>query len=160
MATPDFIVALRRKIGNDPLWLCGVTAVVTRDDQVLLVQRADTLAWTPVTGIVDPGEQPADAAARETLEEAGVVAEPVRLASVGVTDEIVYANGDRTQYVDLVFRLEWRSGEPHPADGENVAARWADHDELDVLSADMRERVDAAVHGGPAASFGRDPAAP
>ncbi len=157
MATPDFIVALRRKIGNDPLWLCGVTAVVTRDDRVLLVRRADTLAWTPVTGIVDPGEEPADAAARETLEEAGIVAEPSRLALVGVTDEIVYDNGDRTQYVDLVFHLTWRSGDPHPADGENVAARWAGPGELDVLSPDMRRRVDAALHGGPAAQFGRTP---
>ena len=71
MAIPEFIRALRDKIGTDPLWLSAVTAVVLRPGEVLLVQRADTREWTPVTGIIDPGEEPADAAARETLEEAG-----------------------------------------------------------------------------------------
>ena len=56
MATPDFVLSLREKIGNDPLWLSGITAVVLRGDEVLLVRRADNGAWTPVTGIIDPGE--------------------------------------------------------------------------------------------------------
>ncbi|MET0713590.1 MAG: ADP-ribose pyrophosphatase, partial [Mycetocola sp.] len=30
MATPDFVLALREKIGTAPLWLSGVTAVVVR----------------------------------------------------------------------------------------------------------------------------------
>ncbi len=154
MATPDFILALRAKIGSDPLWLCGTTAVVTRGDDVLLVRRADDGRWTPVTGVVDPGEEPADAAARETLEEAGVVAEPERLALVHVTDEVVYANGDRTRYVDVVFALTWLEGEPHPADGENTEARWFPRDALPPLDADMTRRVAAALTPGPA-RFGR-----
>jgi 8-oxo-dGTP pyrophosphatase MutT (NUDIX family) len=68
MPIPDFIVDLRRKIGTELLWLPGVTAVVRRDDEILLVQRADNLRWTPITGIVDPGEQPATAAVREAKE--------------------------------------------------------------------------------------------
>ena len=52
---PDFVLALRDKIGHDPLWLPCVTAVVRRADQVLLVRRADNGHWTPVTGIPDPG---------------------------------------------------------------------------------------------------------
>ena len=154
MATPDFVLALRAKVGTDPLWLCGTTAVTTRGDDVLVVRRSDDGSWTPVTGIVDPGEEPADAAARETLEEAGVVAEPVRLALVHVTAPVTYANGDRTQYVDVVFRLDWRSGEPQPADGENTEARWFPRDALPPMTADMRARVDAALSDGPA-GFGR-----
>jgi 8-oxo-dGTP pyrophosphatase MutT (NUDIX family) len=73
MAIPDFVLALREKIGHAPLWLSGATAVVLRGNEVLLVRRSDTGAWTPVTGIIDPGEQPAAAAVRETLEEADVV---------------------------------------------------------------------------------------
>ena len=61
MATPDFVLDLLAKIGHDLLWLSGVTAVVLRDTasasrEVLLVKRAVTGEWTPVTGIVDPGE--------------------------------------------------------------------------------------------------------
>lgn len=157
MATPDFVLDLREKIGHDLLWLPGVTAVVLRGDppQVLLVKRADNGHWTPVTGIVDPGEQPAAAAAREVLEEAGVVAEPERLARIGTTGVITYANGDRSQYVDLTFRFRYRSGDPHPADGENTDAAWFDLDALPELPADMRERLDAALADDPAAVFER-----
>src|SRR6202012_4823939 len=43
---PEFIVALRQHIGHAPLWLIGITAVVIRDHQVLLIQRSDNRAWT------------------------------------------------------------------------------------------------------------------
>lgn len=145
MPIPDFVVALREKVGPHPLWLSGVTAVVLREGEVLLVQRSDTLAWTPVTGIIDPGEQPAVAAVREVAEEAAVQARPDRLALVHVTDPVVYANGDRAQYLDLVFRMTWLAGDPHPADGENVAARWFPLDGLPTMSANMQRRVAAAL---------------
>ena len=72
MPIPDFVRDLRRHIGTAELWLPGVTAVVRRGADVLLVQRSDTGEWAPVTGIVDPGEDPGVAARREVLEETGV----------------------------------------------------------------------------------------
>ena len=70
--TPDFILELRRFVGTRPLPLVGVTAVIIRGGEVLLGRRSDNHALTPITGIVDPGEEPADAAVREAAEEAGV----------------------------------------------------------------------------------------
>ena len=67
MATPDFILGLRESIGHAPLWLSGVTAVVVRDAEVLLVRRVDTGHWSSVAGVIDPGEEPAEAAARKTV---------------------------------------------------------------------------------------------
>jgi ADP-ribose pyrophosphatase YjhB (NUDIX family) len=145
MATPDFVLALREKIGTVPLWLSGVTAVVLRENEVLLVRRSDTGAWTPVTGIIDPGEQPAVAAERETLEEADVVAVAEAIAWVQVTEPVRYANGDESQYIDFVFRCRYVSGTPFPADGENTEAAWFDLDALPDMSANMRERVRSAV---------------
>lgn len=145
MPTPDFILELRRHVGTAPLWLTGVTAVVLRENQVLLVRRADNGAWTPVTGIVDPGEEPAVAAAREVLEEADVVATAERLASVAVTEMVIYDNGDRTQYLDLTFRFAYVSGEAHPADGENTDARWFDLDDLPAMSERMASRIRDAL---------------
>ncbi len=145
MPTPDFILELRRHVGTAPLWLTGVTAVVLRGEQVLLVRRADNGAWTPVTGIVDPGEEPAVAAAREVLEEADVVATADRLASVAVTEMVVYDNGDRTQYLDLTFRFTYVSGEAHHADGENTQARWFDLDDLPAMSERMAGRIRDAL---------------
>ena len=157
MATPDFVLDLRAKIGHDLLWLSGVTAVVLREAsagrEVLLVRRADTGAWTPVTGIIDPGEQPAVAGAREVLEEAGVVAVPEALTSVSAGRPLQYPNGDRSQYLDLTFRFAYVSGEPHPADGENTDARWFATDALPPMSQDMAARVASAVEPGDVCRF-------
>ena len=158
MSTPEFVLSLREKIGHEQLWLAGVTAVVVRGDDVLLVRRSDTGAWTPVTGIVDPGENPADAAVRETLEEAGLEDTAERLAAVGVTEEVVYDNGDRARYLDHTFVMGYRSGEPFPADGENTEARWFPVGALPEMSPEMRGRLDAALSDEIAARFGVGPA--
>jgi ADP-ribose pyrophosphatase YjhB (NUDIX family) len=151
MATPDFVLTLREKIGTAPLWLAGVTAVVLRGEEMLLVRRADNGAWTPVTGIIDPGEQPADAAAREVLEEAGIVARVERLAWVHSQPPMTYGNGDQAQYLDLTFRCAWVSGEPYPADGENTDAAWFRLEDLPELPGDFAERIRLALEAdGPA----------
>lgn len=153
MATPEFILALREKVGHAPLWLTGVTAVVERDGAILMVRRSDNGAWTPVTGIIDPGEQPAAAARREIQEETGVDAEAIRLTSVGVTRRITYDNGDVTQYIDLCFLFRWLSGEPYPADGENTEARWFPVAELPEMSEQHARNVARALSGREAAYF-------
>jgi 8-oxo-dGTP pyrophosphatase MutT (NUDIX family) len=154
MPTPDFVLALREKIGHDPLWLCGVTAVVARGDEVLLVRRSDNAEWTPVTGIIDPGEEPAVAAAREVLEEADIVAEAKHLCWVHVIPMVTYPNGDRTQYIDITFRMSYHSGEPFPADGENTDVRWFPLDALPPMSDEMLARIRHALDGVEAARFG------
>ncbi len=154
MATPDFILDLRKKIGTAPLWLSGVTAVIVDEQaRVLLVRRTDTGAWTPVTGIIDPGEEPAVAAEREVLEEANIVAEVTQLAWVHSLPPMTYPNGDQSQYLDIVFVGRHVSGEPFPSDGENTDAGWFSVDDFPELSADMRQRVAvalAAQEGAPA----------
>lgn len=153
MPVPPFVLALRERMGHAMLWLPGTTAVVLREDGprplLLLARRSDTGEWAPVSGIVDPGEDPAVAAVREVLEEAGVVASAQRLAQVSVVGPVEYANGDRSQYLDVTFRCRWVSGDPHPADGENTDARWFDLDALPPLSPSMASRVAAALpeHG-------------
>jgi 8-oxo-dGTP pyrophosphatase MutT (NUDIX family) len=53
---PEFVVALRAKIGHAPLSLSEVTAVVLDDrDRILLVRRADTGRWALTTGCLEPG---------------------------------------------------------------------------------------------------------
>jgi predicted RNase H-like nuclease/ADP-ribose pyrophosphatase YjhB (NUDIX family) len=142
---PDFVLAIREKVGHDPLWLPGVTAVVRRGDQVLLVKRADNGQWTPVTGIPDPGEEPAVAAAREALEETGVRIRVDRLASTAVHGEIVHANGDRATYLDLTFACTWLEGEAHVADDESSDVRWWPLAALPPMSDVMLARIDAAI---------------
>lgn len=150
MPIPEFVVELRRHIGHAPLWLIGVTAVVLRPrpdgrDEVLLVQRSDNSAWTPVTGIVDPGEEPHVTAVREVLEEARVVAEVERLASVGASGLVTHVNGDEARYLDHTFRCRWVSGEPEVGDDESLATGWYPVDELPPMHPVFADRLAAAL---------------
>jgi ADP-ribose pyrophosphatase YjhB (NUDIX family) len=145
MPTPDFIVELRKLVGTTPLPLVGVSAVVIRDNEILLGHRSDNGALTPITGIVDPGEEPADAAVREALEEADVVIRATRLASVHQVARVTYENGDQADYLDLTFRCEWVSGDPYPADGEMTEVGWYDLDSLPAMDAEMRRRIASAM---------------
>lgn len=134
MPTPDFIIALREMIGNHPLWLPGVCAVVLRPlhepREVLLVRRSDNGHWTPIKGIMDPGETVPETVLREALEEAGVQIRIDRLVAVGVLGPVSYANGDVTTYLDHTVRAEWVSGEPRVGDDESTAVGWFSLTEL------------------------------
>ncbi|MXG88784.1 NUDIX domain-containing protein [Nocardioides flavescens] len=153
MPIPEFIVDVRRMIGTHPLWLPGITAVVRRGEEVLLVRRADNDEWTPVTGIVDPGEEPAVAARREALEETGVEVRVDRLAGVMVVPEVVYPNGDRASYLDVTFACTWLSGEAHVADDESSDVRWWPLAALPPMRPEYLERIDAASSGEERARF-------
>lgn len=155
MATPEFVLALREKVGSDLLWMTGVTAVILTPDrtQVLLVRRADDGRWTPVTGIIDPGEEPARAGVREAREEADVRVRPLRLIDVRTLPPITYPNGDRAQYIDICFLMEYVSGTPYPADGENTAARFFPVDELPEMNPRFLEQLGIALSDAPEARF-------
>ena len=147
MATPEFILKLREKIGHDLLWLIGVTAYVEdASGRVLLGRRADTGEWALVYGINEPGEEPADTVIREVAEETGVDVVPTALVSVRAGRRMtVYANGDQTQYLDLCFtcRLaDGGNGVPRVADDESLEVGWFFPDELpEPFSPSMRERL-------------------
>ena len=102
----------------------AVAALVFRDGSVLMVKRADEPnrgRWSPPGGSLELGETVEQAAARETLEETGVVVRPVRVVDVRDFRE---KDGDgrlRWHYVLMDVLCEYVSGEPFPAtDAENA----------------------------------------
>lgn len=133
MATPDFILDLRTKIGTAPLWLPGVKAVVIHEDRVLLVRRADNGRWTLPAGILEPGEEPAVAAVREVFEETAVHCTITRLVGVATTDRAVYPNGDRAQYLDVILAGEFLAGDARVNDDENLEVGWFEIGDLPSL---------------------------
>ena len=128
MPTPDFVLALRAKVGHDHLWLPGVCAVVLRPldkpEEVLLVRRSDDGTWTPVKGIMDPGEEVGQAAIRECLEETGVRIAVDRLVNVGIIGPVRYRNGDVATYLEHAVRASGVSGEPRVGDDESSEVGW------------------------------------
>ncbi|WP_128773957.1 NUDIX hydrolase [Actinomyces oricola] len=128
MATPEFILSLREKIGHEQLWLPGVSVVVLDDEgRVLLGRRADNGRWAVVSGIPEPGEQPGAAVVRECIEETGIVPELLGVCGVEAGTPLVFPNGDRCVFMDICFAA--RTGDPHlahPADEESTQVGWFD----------------------------------
>ena len=157
MPVPDFVVDLRRHIGHAPLWLPAVTAVIRRSigsvEELLLIRRSDNRAWAPVTGIIDPGEQPAVAARREALEETGVQIVVNRLTSVTAETLTTHVNGDQAYYLDHTFDCSWTGGEPYPADDESIDVAWVSAVELPPMNPVLRRRIDVVLSGRPQALF-------
>lgn len=149
MAIPSYVRTMRARIGHDLLLLPGVTGVV-RDghDRVLLVRRSDNGRWSVPAGMVEPGEQPADAVLREVFEETGVHA---RIESIGgvATHPVEYPNGDRCEYLNVWFRCRATGGAARVGDDESLAVDWFAADALPDLDAWSRLRIDTTA--GPAA---------
>jgi 8-oxo-dGTP pyrophosphatase MutT (NUDIX family) len=145
---PEFVSRLRNRVGTELLWLPGVSAVVVDDEgRVLLGRRADNGRWAVLSGILEPGEQPAVAVAREVLEETGVTVEVQGLAAA-VTDEhaVVYPNGDQAQYLDLTFACRPVAGVAHVADDESTEVGWFSPDALpEPLVETSRDRIARAI---------------
>ena len=165
MPIPEFVLRLREQVGTGLLWLPGVSAVVLDEqNRVLLGRRADNGRWAVVSGILEPGEEPAPAAAREALEETGVEVEVLALTAVSVGEPVAYPNGDRAQYLDLCFWCRPVGGEAHVADDESTAVGWFAVDALpEPLNPSTAQRIErtrayvAAVRRGahPEAWFAR-----
>ncbi|MGO4245804.1 NUDIX domain-containing protein [Paenarthrobacter sp. RAF54_2] len=135
MGAPEFILKLREKIGNDPLWLPAVRGVVFDDDgRVLLCQRADNHHWTVITGILEPGEHPAPGLVREIFEETAIVAETERIIAVGVVGPVTFPNGDICDFLDITFRCRYVSGDAQVNDDESIDVGWFGLDELPDMS--------------------------
>ncbi|GAB1692231.1 NUDIX hydrolase [Krasilnikovia sp. M28-CT-15] len=127
MAIPEFILALRAKIGRDPLPLPGVIAVVLDEQgRVLLVRRSDTGEWALTTGCLEPGEQPAAGAVREVFEETGVGVAVERLLAVEALDLAVAPNGDQVYWLSIGLRCRVLGGDARVNDDESVEVGWFD----------------------------------
>jgi 8-oxo-dGTP pyrophosphatase MutT (NUDIX family) len=98
--------------------------------------------WQLPKGIVDPGESPAETAAREIREEAGIEAE--LLAPLDVIEYWYAGNskGRRVRFHKFVhfFLFRYLSGDVANHDREVLEARWVGIDEALTLLAFKNER--------------------
>lgn len=113
---------------TDPKVAVGVA--VFHDDRLLLVRRTMNPGqgkWALPGGYLDLGEQPREAAAREALEEAGVV------VSVGAVIDVFANPVAEGGAVFILFEATWVSGSPAPGDDADGAAFFG-RDELPPLA--------------------------
>ena len=153
MPASDYVKSLRARVGHDLVMFPTVSAVVLNDrGEILLGQRSDNHRWALIAGMMDPGEQPADAVVREVLEETGVHVKVERLGGVALHD-VTYPNGDRCQMVNSWFRCREIGGEARVNDSESIAVGWFALDALPELSAFAHQRIRTALDDSAPAWF-------
>jgi 8-oxo-dGTP pyrophosphatase MutT (NUDIX family) len=133
MPMSAYMTEIRRKVGHDLLILPSA-AVVIHDDRMrlLLCLHHDKNIWVAPGGLIEPGEQPADAAVRETWEETGLFVELTGIVGVyGGPDLVIdYPNGDRAAYIGTIFRGRVVSGTIRPDGVETLDVRYFTREEL------------------------------
>lgn len=155
----DYVRELRRQVPPGALLQVPSVSVAVRDEagRILVARHAEAGAWVLPGGAVEPGETPADAAVRETWEEAGLLVHLTRLVGVFGGPEFVvqYRSGDRTSYVMSVFEARAAGGAARADGVELLELRWVGKDEWSALPwAAWAPPVLAAVFGPePGAAF-------
>ncbi len=157
MPISEYVAGLRAKIGTDLLMTPGVAAIIFNERREILLQlRSDNHRWGLPGGAVDPGEDPADAVAREVMEETGLAVEPVRIIGVygGPSLVVTYPNGDQVAVTSIVFECRVLAGELRTDDDESLDLQYFPTDALPESFADRyRIRLEHALRFDSPAAF-------
>ena len=108
------------RVGRQGRLVVGCSAVIFDEprQRVLLTRRQDNGRWCLPGGQMEPGEDAAEACAREVWEETGLRVRVGRLIGVYSSPHrlLVYADGNRCQVVGLCFEAQPVDGTPGLSD--------------------------------------------
>lgn len=109
----------------------AAVAAFDAEGRILLIQRADNGRWALPGGIVEYGESPAVAVAREAWEESGVRVHVTALLGVYNTARHEFQTCQR--WMHFVFLADSTEGKPGPSD-ETLDAGFFNRDEVAALT--------------------------
>ena len=131
-----YYARLRRAVGDEVLLIPSAAAVVRNAEGELLLQEKRDGMWSLPAGAIEPGESPEEAMRRELVEEAGLTARRLSLVgNFGGTEfRHTYSNGDKVEYVVLLFGCEGVEQGGPPTDPETVSLRYFSREEFPGLA--------------------------
>jgi 8-oxo-dGTP pyrophosphatase MutT (NUDIX family) len=155
MPISPYLKSLREKIGHDPVLMPAVCVLIFNDkNEILLTRQHDDGLWHTIGGAIDPHEEPAAAAIRETREETRLDLIPERIVSVYAGPYPTYANGDQVMYITIAFAARVPSGQaPQIGDDESMELKCFPVDALPPLWEWDHRAVLEAAKNNPAAKF-------
>jgi 8-oxo-dGTP pyrophosphatase MutT (NUDIX family) len=128
---------LRSRIGHDLLLLPSVAAVI-KDAQgrILLQEKSSGEGWSLPAGAIEPGETPEQAICREVREETGLLVSPHAIIGVfgGSDFRYIYPNGDKVEYIAILYRCVPTGASSEPLDSETKSLRYFAVDEMPKLA--------------------------
>ncbi len=119
-----------------------VTAIIVKEQSVLLVKHRKLGLWLPIGGHIDEGEDPIQALEREIAEESGVSVElvaekhsdaewgEVRALPVPAQLQVEYIDG-KHEHIDLIYFAKYLEGKARLAEGEHHDIKWFSIDEIE-----------------------------
>ena len=124
---------MKREYPDSPL--VGVGAVIVDQNRVLLIRRGTPPLlgeWSLPGGVLECGETLREAAAREALEETGLVVETGEM--LGVYERVIRGDEGRVRYHYVLIDFLCRPvGGELKAGSDAADARWFTLDELPAL---------------------------
>jgi len=142
----DYIKNIRKKVGNDIVIMPCSAVIVYENDKVLLQKRSDNLRWAVHGGSIEVGEKTEAAAARELLEETGLIANKLEMFGVYSGENMIfsYPNGDKTYVIGVFYLCNDFSGEMLQTTDETLELKWFNIDNLpdDIHTPDIEPLED------------------
>lgn len=123
----DYVMDLRKLVGNRPLVVCGCGCLIFDDQgRVLLQRRDDDNSWGNPGGSMNVGETIYETAQREVLEETGLEVDNLEIFHIysGEEQHHFYPNGDEVYFVNIVFKTNTYKGELKPQDHESLELKF------------------------------------
>lgn len=145
----DYIRWLRSHVGHERVILTFVGGCVyNAQGEVLLQRRGDNGRWGLPGGAIEPGESIRQAAARELLEETGLVVDVKRLIGLYTDPDMVYPNGDKAHSICIAVEFTVLGGELRCDAEESLELRYFPMDALPELFCQQHQRILRDAHEG------------
>ena len=134
---------IREKLGHELILIPSVAAVIKNEQGKILFQYPGGEYWSLPAGAIEPGEAPEEAVIREVWEKTGLKVQVKKQKEVFGGEEFryTYANGDKVEYIVVVFECEISGGELKSIDGESLKLKYFPLSEKPLLALPYPDKI-------------------